>query len=55
MLDRLNLRVRILLFFAALAGRANVAVAIGLFLAYRRLDAPSFCPPSSRWVSSRGS
>ncbi len=44
MLDRLNLRVRILLFFAALAGGANVAVAIGLFLAYRRLDAPELLP-----------
>ncbi|SNX69237.1 DNA polymerase-3 subunit epsilon [Cereibacter ovatus] len=40
MLHRLGLRLRILLFFAALAVGANVAVAVGLVLAYQRLGEP---------------
>lgn len=44
MLHRLGLRLRILLFFAALAVGANVAVAVGLLLAYRRLGSAELLP-----------
>ncbi|MCE6958245.1 3'-5' exonuclease [Cereibacter sphaeroides] len=44
MLQRLGLRVRILLFFAVLAVGANVAVAVGLAFAYRRISEPALLP-----------
>ena len=40
MLDRLSLRVRVFLFFAALAFGVLVAITVGLGLGYRRLANP---------------
>ncbi|WP_114965421.1 3'-5' exonuclease [Alkalilacustris brevis] len=40
MVERLGLRLRIFLFFAALAAGSLIALGLGLFIGYRRLDIP---------------
>ncbi len=44
MLERLSLRLRILMFFAALAAGGIVALILGLWVGYRRLGDPALLP-----------
>ena len=44
MLERLNLRLRVFLIFAALAGGSLAALGIGLAVGYRRLGSAEMLP-----------
>ncbi len=44
MIERLSLRLRILLFFAAMAGGVALAIGLGLWAALARVEAPGFAP-----------